>query len=119
MIQGTHMPISKKTKTAAKAKKKAPAKAKKKAAPKTRKDQNQQSRLWLMYPPKFITRPVIHELGNKFKVVPNVRQASVTEEIGIVCLELTGPREQVKSAIKWMEKLGISVEPVEINVIES
>lgn len=72
-----------------------------------------------MYPPKFITRPVIHELGNKFKVVPNVRQASVTEEIGIVCLELTGPRDQVKASIKWLEKLGISVEPVEINVIES
>lgn len=113
------MPPVKKTKTPIKAKKKAPAKAKKKAASKTKKDQHQQSRLWLMYPPKFITHPVIHELGNRFEVVPNVRQASVTEEIGIVCLELTGQREQVKAAIKWMEKLGISVEPVEINVIES
>jgi ABC-type methionine transport system ATPase subunit len=79
----------------------------------------QQTRLWLMYPPKLITRPIIHEIVAKYKVIPNVRQASVTEEIGIVCLELAGERQQIKSAIKWMERLGISVEPVEINVIES
>jgi hypothetical protein len=76
-------------------------------------------RLWLMYPPKFITNPVIWELGRKFPVVTNVRQASVTDEIGIVCLELSGPRPAVKAAIKWLEALGIKVEPVEIGVIES
>jgi hypothetical protein len=76
-------------------------------------------RLWLMYPAKFITTPVIWELGRKFPVVTNVRQASVTDEIGIVCLELSGPRLAVKAAIRWLEKLGIKVEPVEIGVIES
>jgi len=76
-------------------------------------------RLWLMYPPKFITTPVIWELTRKFPVVTNVRQASVTDEIGIVCLELSGPRAAVKGAIQWLEKLGIKVEPVEIGVIES
>ena len=78
-----------------------------------------QMRLWLMYPPKFITTPVIWKLGRKFPVVTNVRQASVTDEIGIVCLELSGPRPEVKAAIKWLEELGIKVEPVEIGVIES
>lgn len=76
-------------------------------------------RLWLMYPPKMIKTPVIWELGHKFAVVTNVRQASVTDEIGIVCLELQGDRTVVKSAINWLEEQGISVEPVEINVIES
>ena len=76
-------------------------------------------RLWLMYPPKFITTPVIWELARKFPVVTNVRQASVTDEIGIVCLELSGPRPGVKAAIRWLEELGIKVEPVEIGVIES
>ena len=71
-----------------------------------------------MYPPKLITRPVIWELGRKFPVVTNVRQASVTDEIGIVCLELSGPRPAVKGAIRWLEELGIKVEPVEIGVIE-
>jgi len=76
-------------------------------------------RLWLMYPPKLITNPVIWELAQKFPVVTNVRQASVTDEIGVVCLELSGQRPDLKAAIRWMEKLGIKVEPVEIGVIES
>ena len=72
-----------------------------------------------MYPPKLITTPVVWELGNKFKVVTNVRQASVTDEIGVVCLELEGQRADIKTAIKWLERMGIKVEPVEINVLES
>lgn len=80
---------------------------------------NQKTRLWLMYPPRLITTPVIWQLGQKFEVVTNVRQASVTDEIGIVCLELEGKRDVIKAAIRWLERLGISVEPVEINVIES
>lgn len=79
----------------------------------------QQTRLWLMYPPKLITEPLIWKLGHKFKVVTNVRQASVTDEIGIVCLELDGARSEVKAAIKWLVKNGVSVEPVEISVVES
>jgi ABC-type methionine transport system ATPase subunit len=80
---------------------------------------NSQMRLWLMYPPKLITTPVIWEVAKKFPVITNVRQASVTDEIGIVCLEISGPRAELKSAIKWLEKQGIKVEPVEIGVIES
>ncbi|MDE3098187.1 MAG: NIL domain-containing protein [Verrucomicrobiota bacterium] len=76
-------------------------------------------RLWLMYPPRLIKKPFIWEVGHKFKVVTNIRQASVTDEIGIVCLELNGPRAEVKAAITWLEKNGVNVEPVEINVIES
>jgi len=78
-----------------------------------------QKRLWLMYPPKLITNPVVWELGHKFPVITNVRQASVTDEIGIVCLEISGPPNSVKAAIQWLEKLGIKVEPIEIGVIES
>ena len=72
-----------------------------------------------MYPPRLIQEPLIWTLGQKFKVVTNIRQASVTDEIGIVCLEVEGKRADVKAAITWLEKLGVSVEPVEINVIES
>jgi len=79
----------------------------------------QKTRLWLMYPPRLITNPVIWELGHKFPIITNVRQASVTDEIGIVSLELQGQRADIKAAIEWLEKQKIKVEPVEINVIES
>lgn len=76
-----------------------------------------QQRLWLMYPPRLIKKPFIWEIGHKFKVVTNIRQATITDEIGIVCIELDGKRDEVKAAIKWLEKQGVSVEPVEIGVI--
>jgi ABC-type methionine transport system ATPase subunit len=109
------------------AKKSKPAKAQPaKAAPKksrtgkgTQSSTPTQRRLWLMYPPKMIQQPLIWQLGHKFNVVTNIRQASVTDEIGIVCLEVNGKRETVKGAIKWLEKVGVNVEPVEIGVIES
>ena len=78
----------------------------------------QVTRLWLMYPSRLITRPVIYELGKKFAVVTNIRQASVTEEIGVVSIELDGDRSEIKKAIAWLEEAGIKVEPVEINTIE-
>ena len=94
-------------------------KAPKKTLTATKSTTPTQQRLWLMYPPKLIKKPFIWEVGHKFKVVTNIRQASVNDEIGIVCLELNGARSEVQAAIKWLEKTGVSVEPVEINVIES
>ncbi|MEI6034118.1 MAG: NIL domain-containing protein [Verrucomicrobiae bacterium] len=76
------------------------------------------TRLWLMFPARLITRPVLWELAKGFQVVTNIRQASVTEEIGLVSLELDGEREEIKKAIAWLEEQGIKVEPVEINTIE-
>jgi ABC-type methionine transport system ATPase subunit len=71
-----------------------------------------------MYPARLIVRPVVYELGKKFEVVTNIRQASVNEEVGIVSLELEGEREEIKRAIAWLEAEGVKVEPVEINTIE-
>ena len=88
-------------------------------AKKTTATEQSQSRLWLMYPPRLITTPIIWQLGQKFPLITNIRQASVTDEIGIVCLELSGKRDVIKAAIKWLEKMRVKVEPVEINVIES
>lgn len=71
-----------------------------------------------MFPTKLITRPILWELGKEFQVVTNVRQASVTDEIGLVSLSLEGDRAEIKKAIAWLEELGVKVEPVEINTIE-
>src|SRR5260221_8180896 len=89
------------------------------AARKNASGRRQKTRYWLMFPPKLITTPVIWQLSQKYPVITNVRQASVTDEIGIVCLEMEGARADIKASIKWLEKMNINVEPVEINVIES
>ena len=89
---------------------------KKKAA---KKSERAQQRLWLMFPPRLITTPLIWELGDKFDLITDIRQAEVRDEIGIVCLVIEGGRDNLKKATKWLERLGVKVEPVEINVIES
>lgn len=77
-----------------------------------------QQRLWLLFPTKLVTRPILWELGRDFQVVTNLRQASITDEIGVVSLSLEGERAEIKRAIAWLESLGVKVEPVEINTIE-
>lgn len=76
-------------------------------------------RFWLNYPSRQITRPIVWELSQKFDVIFNIRQASISDEIGILCLELEGDRAEVKAVIAWLEAEGVKVEPVEIGVIES
>ena len=77
------------------------------------------TRVWLTYPPQKIKRPIIWELGKKFDIITDIRQASVNDELGIVCLELDGQRAKIKAAIAWLKRNGVNVDPVEINVIES
>jgi ABC-type methionine transport system ATPase subunit len=79
----------------------------------------EQRRLCLTFPPAQIKEPLIWRLGQKFPIVTNIRQATITDVIGIVTLELDGKRSDINAAIKWLEKEGLSVQPVEINVIES
>ena len=57
----------------------------------------QKTRLWLMFPARLITRPILWELAKQFAVITNIRQASVTDEIGLVSLELDGEREEIKN----------------------
>ena len=76
------------------------------------------SRLWLMFQPRLVTQPVVYELGKKFNVVTNIRQASINEEIGVVSVEIDGEEAEIERAIAWLEELGVKVEPVEINTIE-
>jgi len=51
-------------------------------------------------------------------VVTNIRSASVGEDIGIIALELDGTREAIDSAVAWFREQGVTVEPIEKNVIE-
>ena len=76
-------------------------------------------RFWLTYPNARIQSPVIWELGHRFPLVTNIRQASVTEQLGIVCLEVSGPAGAMDKGLRWLKKLGLSVEPVELSAVES
>ena len=75
-------------------------------------------KVWLTFPASLIGRPLIWEVSQKFAVVTNIRQASVSKEIGLVGLELSGEENEVKKAISYLEENGVSVEPVELDIVE-
>lgn len=75
-------------------------------------------KIYLTFVKSKIKEPVIWEMGNKFKVITNVRQASISDEIGLVALELDGDDAEIEKAIEHARSRGIKVEPIDQNVIE-
>jgi len=75
-------------------------------------------KVYLTYPPKLLKEPVIYQIGQKFRVVTNLRGANISAEVGLVALELDGDEDDVTAAIRWLREIGVQVEPIEKNVIE-
>ncbi len=74
--------------------------------------------LHLIFPEEQIKKPVIYRMAIKHNVIPNIRRANVTEKTGEVVLELSGKKENLESAIKYLKRLKIKVEPITGDVIE-
>jgi len=75
-------------------------------------------RVTLTFPPKLIKEPVIYNIGHRFKLVTNIRSANVSEQIGWVTLEIDGEEEEYLKALNYLNEIGVTVEPVERNIIE-
>jgi len=74
--------------------------------------------LHLIFPEEQIKKPVIYRMAMKYQVVPNIRRANVTETAGEMVLELSGKKENLEKAIKYLKRLKIKVEPITGDVIE-
>ena len=72
----------------------------------------------LVFPQKLIKKPVIYTMAKKYDVVPNIRRAKVTETVGEVTLELSGTKEALEKARKYLEKTGVKVEPIVGDIVE-
>jgi L-aspartate semialdehyde sulfurtransferase ferredoxin len=75
-------------------------------------------KVYLTYPPELLKEPIIYQLGQKFRVVTNIRGANISAEIGLVALEVDGAESEVSAALRWLTEIGVRVEPIEKNVIE-
>lgn len=75
-------------------------------------------RFYLTYSKSNIKEPVIYKVGHKFRVVTNIRTASVNHDVGIVGLELDGEATEIEAAVKWIADQGVMVEPISKNIIE-
>jgi len=75
-------------------------------------------RVYLTYPKEQVKEPLLYYVGKNFNVMTNIRQASVSDKIGLVALELEGEPEEIEKAIQFFIEKGVKVEPIELGIIE-
>ena len=75
--------------------------------------QERAARVRLTFPAELVRQPVIGELVRRFGVLPNIRRADVSDDVGWIVCELDGEAHRVEEAIAWMEQIGVDVEPLE------
>ena len=81
-------------------------------------DRTIRRKIWLTFSEELVDQPVIYKVGHEFDVVTNIRAASVSNELGVMALDLTGPPEEIARAIEYMQKIGVVVEPIEKSIVE-
>ena len=72
-----------------------------------------EKKVFLTFPAKLIKEPIIYNLGHIFKVVVNIRGASVSDEIGLVAIVITGDEVEVEKAIEYLRDKDVKIEPIE------
>ena len=77
-------------------------------------------RVWLTFGNKgLVETPALWRMASRYPDVSfDIRQASVTAEIGIMAVLFEGETERVVSALQCLAEQGVTVEPIEKNVIE-
>jgi sulfur-carrier protein len=73
----------------------------------------------LIFPQALIKEPVIYTMAKDYGVIPNIRRARVTEDVGEVTLELEGEDSALEQAMEYARQKGVKVEPVTGDVIGS
>lgn len=72
----------------------------------------------LTFPKNLIKEPLTFQMAKKFDVMPNIRRAKVTEDVGEIVLELEGKEESLDKGIEYLVKKGVIVEPIVGDIIE-
>ncbi len=70
-------------------------------------------RLQLIYPENLVKEPIICMVCKSFDVVLNIRTAKVTQDTGMLTVEIDGDPEEIERAIKFIEEKGVTVQPIE------
>ena len=70
------------------------------------------------FPEELVKEPIIYNLGQQFRVIPNIRRADISENKGWVVLELEGEETDIEAGITWLTSKGIRVDPVTGDIVE-
>ena len=69
-------------------------------------------RVYCTFPKELIKEPLLYNLGKNFNVIPNIRAASITDEMGLVYLELEGDSDEIEKAIQYLRERRVRVDDV-------
>lgn len=75
-------------------------------------------RFHLRFPEEKIPEPIIYQIGHEYQVVTSIRRADVRETTGWLDVEFSGEVEEIERAVEGMREKGVSVDPIELNVVE-
>ncbi|HVL82097.1 MAG TPA: NIL domain-containing protein [Actinomycetota bacterium] len=76
-------------------------------------------RLHLTFPDTLIQEPLIWRLSKQYDIITNIRRANVEEKVGWVILEAEGAEEALESGITWLREVGVQVDRLDGDVVES
>ncbi len=76
-------------------------------------------RLHLTFPEQLIQDPIIWRLGRQYDIITNIRRANVEEAVGWVILEVEGAEEALDQGVSWMKEMGVQVDRLSGDVVES
>ncbi len=74
-------------------------------------------KVYLTFPTETVTDAIICDMYDKYRVRFNIRSASVNDSVGLIALELEGEDKKIEEAIQYFRSRGLTVEPIEMNVI--
>ena len=75
-------------------------------------------RVHLVYPENLVKEPVIFRMAKQFDVMPNIRKAKVSDDMGEIVLELEGDEDNINKGIQYMKEAGVVVELLEEEFLE-
>lgn len=67
-------------------------------------------RVKLIFPQHLIKEPVIFMMARKYDVVPNIRRARITGDVGEMDLVLEGTVENLGKGLQSLREQGVAVE---------
>ena len=74
-------------------------------------------RVRLTYPTELIQQPIVYRLVKDFAIVPNIRRADVRADHGWMVLELEAPQDDLERGVEWLRGQGVTVDPIERDVV--
>jgi molybdopterin synthase sulfur carrier subunit len=72
----------------------------------------------ITFPEQKIKEPIIYQIGKDFQIITNIRKADVDEKTGWMDLEFTGEIDEIEKAVSALKKRGVTVDPIERDIIE-